>query len=75
VIAAVTHDQLAALTEQALEAGAHVLVEKPAGLDVADIERLMQAASAVDQWVKVGFNRRSATVRPIDERQFRRADG
>jgi predicted dehydrogenase len=58
MIVAVTHDQLAPLTEQALGAGANVLVEKPGGIGVADIERLKCAASESGRIVKVGFNHR-----------------
>ncbi len=58
VIVAVTHDQLAPLAEQALESGAHVLVEKPAGLGVEQVERLMEVAEAAGRRVKVGFNHR-----------------
>lgn len=58
VIVATSHDQLTPLSERALDAGAHVLVEKPAGLGTSDIERLIEAASRADRTVKVGFNHR-----------------
>jgi predicted dehydrogenase len=58
VIVATSHDQLTPLAEQALEAGAHVLVEKPAGLGTAQIDHLIQAADRSGRHVKVGFNHR-----------------
>jgi predicted dehydrogenase len=58
VIVATTHDQLAPLAELALAAGAHVLVEKPAGMGSEQVERLAQAAAAAHRRVKVGFNHR-----------------
>lgn len=58
VVVAVTHDQLASLSERALHAGAHVLVEKPAGIGVAEVEHLQQAAGEAGRLVKVGFNHR-----------------
>jgi predicted dehydrogenase len=58
VIVATTHDQLAPMAERALSAGAHVLVEKPAGLGTAEIERLIQAAQDTGRVAKVGFNHR-----------------
>jgi predicted dehydrogenase len=58
VIVATTHDQLTPMAELALQVGAHVLVEKPAGLGTAHIERLMRAAEAAGRIVKVGFNHR-----------------
>ncbi len=58
VVVAVTHDQLAPLAERALAAGAHVLVEKPAGLGSGQIERLIQAGKDSGRRVKVGFNHR-----------------
>lgn len=58
VIVAVTHDQLAPLTERALMAASHVLVEKPAGLGVNQIDSLTRAAAAAQRIVKVGFNHR-----------------
>lgn len=58
VVVAVSHDQLAGLAEQALDGGAHVLVEKPAGLGTAQIERLQAAAARTERRVKVGFNHR-----------------
>jgi predicted dehydrogenase len=58
VVVATTHDQLAPLTERALEAGAHVLVEKPAGLGTAEVAHLRRAAERAGRLVKVGFNHR-----------------
>jgi predicted dehydrogenase len=59
VIVAVTHDGLAVTAELALAAGASVLVEKPAGLGVAQIDRLIAAERASGGCrVKVGFNHR-----------------
>jgi predicted dehydrogenase len=58
VVVATSHDSLANLAKRALEAGAHVLVEKPAGLGVADIELVQAAAEAAGRRVKVGFNHR-----------------
>jgi len=58
VVVAVSHDGLAALTAEALRMGAHVLVEKPAGLGVAQIEHLIEAEERADRRVKVGFNHR-----------------
>jgi len=58
VIVATTHDQLTPMAELALRAGAHVLVEKPAGLGTAHVERLMRAAHDEGRMVKVGFNHR-----------------
>lgn len=58
VVVAVSHDQLAGLAEGALEAGSHVLVEKPAGLGTVQIERLQAAAERAGRQVKVGFNHR-----------------
>ncbi len=58
VIVATVHDQLAALAERALQAGAHVLVEKPAGVSVAQVERLIECQRRSGRLVKVGFNHR-----------------
>ncbi len=58
VVVATVHDQLAGLAEQALRAGAHVLVEKPAGVSTAQIDRLIECQRASRRLVKVGFNHR-----------------
>lgn len=58
VIVATSHDRLAPLAEQALDGGAHVLVEKPAGLGTAQVEQLSRAAERTSRLVKVGFNHR-----------------
>jgi predicted dehydrogenase len=58
VVVATVHDQLAGLAELALMSGAHVLVEKPAGVSVAQIERLIECQHAAKRLVKVGFNHR-----------------
>ena len=58
VVVATVHDQLAALAELALMSGAHVLVEKPAGVSTAQIERLLECQRVAGLLVKVGFNHR-----------------
>lgn len=58
VIVATVHDQLAALAELALRSGAHVLVEKPAAVSTAQIDRLIQCQREAGRLVKVGFNHR-----------------
>jgi predicted dehydrogenase len=58
VVVAVTHDRLAALSIAALQHGAHVLVEKPAAVSVAQVDAIEAAARAADRRVKVGFNHR-----------------
>jgi predicted dehydrogenase len=58
VVVATVHDQLAGLAERALQAGAHVLVEKPAGVSAAQIDRLIECQRASGRLVKVGFNHR-----------------
>jgi predicted dehydrogenase len=67
VVVAVPHDRLAEHACGALAAGAHVLVEKPAGIGVAEIEAVAAAAEAARRRVKVGFNHRfhPATARAI----------
>lgn len=58
VVVATPHDHLAGLAVRALEGGAHVLVEKPAGIGTADVARIAVAAQAARRRVKVGFNHR-----------------
>jgi predicted dehydrogenase len=58
VLVATVHDQLANIAERALMAGAHVLVEKPAGLSTAQVDRLIECQRTSGQLVKVGFNHR-----------------
>lgn len=58
VIVAATPDRLADLTCAALEAGIHVLVEKPTGTGVSDVDQIADAARRSGRLVKVGFNHR-----------------
>jgi predicted dehydrogenase len=58
VVVATTHDALADAACRALSAGAHALVEKPAGRTVAEVDRVAAAAAAAGRRVKVGFNHR-----------------
>jgi predicted dehydrogenase len=69
VIVAVPHHLLADTTCAALAAGAHVLVEKPGGIGVADIDRIEDSRARAGRLVKVGFNHRfhPAIARAINE--------
>src|SRR5271168_312770 len=58
VVIATPHDQLAQIALAAVEAGRHVLVEKPAGRRPAEVAPLVAAAKACGRVVKVGFNHR-----------------
>ncbi len=58
VVVATSHDVLAPIAERALRAGAHVLVEKPAGLGTAEVRRLIAVEQESGRRVKVGFNHR-----------------
>lgn len=57
-IVATTNAKLAAVAAHAVTAGKHVLVEKPAGVSVAEIDCLAELARARGVAVKVGFNHR-----------------
>jgi predicted dehydrogenase len=58
VIVATTNDVLAPIAVAALDAGKHVLIEKPAGRSVAELDRIASASERVDRRVRVGFNHR-----------------
>ena len=58
VVVATTHDQLAALSLAAIEAGSHVLVEKPAARTAEELAPVIAAAERFGRVVKVGFNHR-----------------
>lgn len=58
VVVATTHDALAETTIQCLNAGCHVLVEKPAATCLEQINQMIATAEAQQRLVKVGFNHR-----------------
>jgi predicted dehydrogenase len=58
VVVATTNDRLAEVSRGAVEAGKHVLVEKPAGRTVAEIDAVIEAATRHGRLVRVGFNHR-----------------
>jgi predicted dehydrogenase len=58
VIVATTNDSLAEITLAAVQAGKHILVEKPAGRRSAEIEPVIIAARQANRFVRVGFNHR-----------------
>jgi len=58
VFVATTHDMLAEITMAAVQAGKHVLVEKPAARNAAELEPVVRAAKEQGVTVKVGFNHR-----------------
>lgn len=58
VVIATLHDSLAEIALAAIEAGKHVLVEKPAARNARELEPLMAAAKNQKVKVRVGFNHR-----------------
>jgi len=58
VIISTTNDRLAAISLQAIKAGKHVLVEKPAARNFQEIENVIRLARENKVMVKVGFNLR-----------------
>ena len=58
VIIATLNSLLAEIAIGALQAGKHVLIEKPAGRNVADIDRIAAAQRASGKLVRIGFNHR-----------------
>ena len=58
VVVSTTNNMLAPIAIAALEAGKHVLVEKPAARTVAEIDRIIAAAAKAQKLVRVGFNHR-----------------
>ena len=58
VIVATTNDMLAETARAAVEAGKHLLVEKPAGRSVAEIDPVLDMARRRNRLVRVGFNHR-----------------
>jgi predicted dehydrogenase len=58
VIVATTNSTLAEIALAAIEAGKHVLIEKPAGRNVGEIDALIAAAKKSGSIVRVGFNHR-----------------
>lgn len=58
VIVATPNGQLAEITMAAIAAGKHVLVEKPAGRNAKELDRVIAAAEQSSVKVRVGFNHR-----------------
>jgi predicted dehydrogenase len=58
IMVSTTHDALAAITRAALQAGKHVLVEKPAGRSSAELLEVINLTRAGRLKVRVGFNHR-----------------
>jgi len=58
VIVSTLNSSLAPITRQAISAGKHVFVEKPAGISVEEIEGLMTLAGEKEVCVRVGYNHR-----------------
>lgn len=58
VIVATTHDQLAPVAAVALEAGKHVLIEKPGARNADELKPVLAQARRSGLVVRVGFNHR-----------------
>lgn len=58
VIVSTLNNSLAPITRQAISAGKHALVEKPAGISAAEIDGLITLAGEKQVCVRVGYNHR-----------------
>ncbi len=58
VVVATVHDSLAPVTTAALDAGLHVLVEKPVGRTPAEVETAVEAAARNQRILAAGYNHR-----------------
>jgi predicted dehydrogenase len=58
VVVAVTHNRLAELAVRVLESGTNVVVEKPAGIGVGEVDRIASAARDAGRLARVGFQHR-----------------
>jgi predicted dehydrogenase len=58
VVVATPHDELSAIATACLNAGKHVLVEKPGGRNLAEVSAVKEAADAAGRIAKVGYNHR-----------------
>lgn len=58
VVVAAVHDQLVPIALAAIDAGHHVLIEKPGSTDRATLDRVRAAAQAAGRVVRVGYNHR-----------------
>jgi predicted dehydrogenase len=58
IVIATSHDWLSAIAVTCLEQGKHVLLEKPAGRNLAEVRAVAEAAARNNRLVKVGFNHR-----------------
>lgn len=58
VIVATTNDTLAEVGRAAVQAGKHVLIEKPAARNASELQPLIEAAQRSQVQVRVGFNHR-----------------
>jgi predicted dehydrogenase len=58
VVVATRHAELSTIATACLQAGKHVLVEKPAGRNLAEVSAVAKAADTAGRIVKVGYNHR-----------------
>lgn len=58
IVVATLHDSLAEITRIAAESGKHILVEKPAARNVAELQPVIAAVAKYGVKVHVGFNHR-----------------
>ena len=58
VVVATPHAELSAIAIACLNAGKHVLVEKPGGRNLAEVSAVTEAAAAAGRVAKVGYNHR-----------------